>query len=209
VIVKICGITNRDDALAAVEAGASALGFVFHPASRRAVAPDTAAAVAEAVPKAVWKVGVFVNEPPERVAAVAAQVGLDVVQLHVGQAGYPLGAPVLHPALLRTWRAVPVGPNFTLARLDAWPEAEAFLLEAAVPGQYGGTGQTFRWELARGTTRRVILAGGLHAGNVREAIRAARPWGVDASSSLETSPGRKDHARVAAFIAAALSEAET
>ena len=204
-IVKICGITNREDALAAAEAGASALGFIFYPDSRRYILPDTAALIAEAVPKTVWKVGVFVNEQPERVAEVAALAGLDVVQL-VGPAGHPSGAPVPH---LRLWRALPVGPDFRLSQLEAWPEAEALVLDTAVPGRYGGTGQTFPWELARGATRKVILAGGLHAGNVREAIRAARPWGVDASSSLETAPGVKSHARVAAFIAAALAEAES
>ncbi len=83
------------------------------------------------------------------------------------------------------------------------------ILETAVAGQYGGTGQTFPWAVARGASRKVILAGGLHAGNVRAAIRAARPWGVDASSSLETAPGLKDHARLAAFIAAARAEAES
>jgi phosphoribosylanthranilate isomerase len=201
VIVKICGITNREDALAAAEAGASALGFVFYPPSPRAVTPEAAAAIAEVLPRTIWKVGVFVNESSARIAAVAAAVGLDVVQL-VGQAVPPVPR-------LRTWRALSVGPDFTLAQLDTCPEAEAFLLDTAVAGHYGGTGQSFPWEVARGATRKVILAGGLHAGNVREAIRAARPWGVDASSSLESAPGRKDHARVAAFIAAARAEAQS
>jgi len=200
VIVKICGITNREDALAAAEAGASALGFVFYPDSQRYVLPETAAAIVRPLPKTVWKVGVFVNEKPERVAEVATAVGLDVVQLH-GETAFPAG--------LRVWRAIPVGPGFRLAQLETWPEAEAFLLDASVPGRYGGTGQAFPWALARGATRKVILAGGLHPGNVREAIRVARPWGVDASSSLETAPGVKSHVRVAAFIAAALAEAES
>jgi phosphoribosylanthranilate isomerase len=200
VIVKICGITNREDALAAAEAGASALGFIFYAGSPRYVHPEAAAAIAEALPSKVWKVGVFVNEPAGRVAAVAAAASLDVVQLH-GEAASPLG--------LRIWRAVPVRLDFSLEQLDCCPEAEACLLETAVAGKYGGTGQTFPWALARGATRKVILAGGLDVTNVREAICAARPWGVDASSSLEAAPGRKDHARVAAFIAAARSEADT
>ena len=199
-IVKICGITNPEDALAAAEAGASALGFIFYRGSRRYIAPESASAIAGAVPKTVWKVGVFVSEPPARVAAVATVAGLDVVQLY---------GDVASPSGLRVWRALPVGPDFSPAQLEVRPEAEAFVLEPAVAGQYGGTGRTFPWEVARGATRKVILAGGLDPDNVREAIRAARPWGVDASSSLETAPGRKDHARVAAFIAAALSEAET
>lgn len=199
-IVKICGITNREDALAAAEAGAGAVGFIFYAPSRRAVTPEAAAAIAAGLPQNVWKVGVFVNEAAERIAAVAGAVGLDVVQLHGSAESV---------ARWRTWRAVPVGPDFSPADLGVWPEAEALLLETAVPGHYGGTGRTFPWEVARGAPRKVILAGGLHAGNVREAIRAARPWGVDASSSLESAPGRKDHAKVAAFIAAALAEADS
>jgi len=215
VIVKICGITNPEDAWAATEAGASAVGFIFYPASRRYVPPQAAAAIVQALPQSVWKVGVFVNEPPEHVTAVASQVGLDVAQLlntrdRLGcpSVDTPACPRVLDPPL-RIWRTIPVGPGFTLDQLEVWPEAEALLLDTAVPGHYGGTGRTFPWALARGATRKVILAGGLHAGNVGEAIRAARPWGVDASSSLETVPGRKDHTRVAAFIAAALSEPES
>ncbi len=197
-IVKICGITHREDALAAAEAGASALGFNFYLGSPRYVTPEAAAAIIGSLPAAVWKVGVFVNESPQQVAAVAASAGLEVVQLH-GDAVFPAG--------LRVWRAVPVGPQFRLEQLAAWPQAEAFLLDAASPDRHGGTGQTFPWEVARGAAHKVILAGGLDADNVREAIRAARPWGVDACSRLERTPGRKDHARVARFIAAALSEA--
>lgn len=199
-IVKICGITCREDALAAVEAGASALGFNFYPGSPRCIAPEAAAAIIEGLPPAIWKVGVFVEEPPEKVAAMAANLRLDVAQLH-GHCVFPAG--------LRIWKALPVGPDFTLAQLETWPGADAFLLDTAVPGTCGGTGKAFPWQVARGSARKVILAGGLDPDNVREAIRTARPWGVDACSRLEIAPGRKDHLRMTRFIEAALSEAET
>lgn len=199
-IVKICGITNREDALAAAEAGASALGFNFYPGSPRYVTPEAAAAILAALPAGISKVGVFVNQPPERVTALAGRLGLDVVQLHGTQA---LAAGV------RVWKALPVGPHFTLRQLEAWPAAEAFLLDTAQPDQHGGTGRTFDWTVTRGAARKLILAGGLDADNVREAIRAARPWGVDACSRLEAAPGRKDYALMTRFIHAALSEAET
>lgn len=198
-MVKICGITSREDALAAAEAGAAALGFNFYSKSPRCLTREAAAPILAVVPAAVWKVGIFVNEPGERVAAVAGALGLDVVQLH--------GA-VEPPAGLRVWKAVRVGTEFHPSQLEAF-RAEAFLLDSASDELYGGTGKTFDWALARGADRKVILAGGLDETNVREAIRAARPWGVDACSRLESSPGRKDHHKVARFIAAALSESQS
>jgi phosphoribosylanthranilate isomerase len=194
-IVKICGITNREDALAAAGSGASALGFNFYPASPRYVPPETAVSIAEGLPPGVWKVGVFVNEPAGAVARVASEVGLDVVQMH-GDGEFPPG--------FRVWKALRVGPQFRLRDLDTW-EAEAFLLDTASDTLHGGTGMTFDWTVARGAAKRVVLAGGLDAGNVRRAIEEARPWGVDACSRLESSPGRKDHAKMARFIEAALS----
>lgn len=195
-MVKICGITSRQDALAAADAGAAALGFNFYSKSPRYLAPEAAASILAVLPAAIWKVGIFVNEPGDRVAALAEGLGLDIVQLH-GNAEPPAG--------LRVWKAVRVGPQFDWGQLEA-SQAEAFLLDTASEELHGGTGQTFDWRLARGAHRKVILAGGLDENNVREAIRAARPWGVDACSRLESSPGRKDHRKVARFIAAALSE---
>jgi phosphoribosylanthranilate isomerase len=198
-MVKICGITSREDALAAAEAGAAALGFNFYSKSPRCLTREVAASILAVLPAAVWKVGIFVNEPGERVAAVAGALGLDVVQLH-GAAEPPAG--------LRVWKAVRVGAEFHSSQLEAF-QAEAFLLDTASDELYGGTGKTFDWALARGAGRKVILAGGLDETNVREAIRAARPWGVDACSRLESSPGRKDHHKVARFITAALSESQS
>ncbi len=189
-MVKICGITKLQDAVAAVEGGASALGFNFYPKSPRYIAPDCAAGMIAKLPAHVWKVGVFVNESPERITELANHVGLDVVQL-VGQA--------IRLSSLRVWQTAHVDENFRLADIELDP-AEAILLDAPAGQSYGGTGQTFDWSRAAGSTRRIILAGGLDAGNVRQAIAAAKPWGVDICSRIESSPGRKDHVKMAQFL---------
>lgn len=192
-MVKICGITCAVDLADAASAGASAVGFNFHPASPRWISVETAARLAGLAPAGVLKVGVFVNEPAERIAATAREAGLDVVQLH-GACRAPAG--------FRVWQAVPVGPEFRAEDL-APIEAEAVLLDAPAGSLYGGTGRTFDWSLAGGLGRRIILAGGLGPDNVGDAIRLVRPWGVDACSRLESSPGKKDGARVREFVQAA------
>ena len=195
-IVKVCGITNRDDALLAVEAGASALGFNFYPKSPRFIEPVDAARIIQSLPAAVWKVGVFVNETPARVAEVTRIAGLDVAQLHGDE------APDAIPRDMRVWKALPVTLSFSPWLLGTYP-VEAFVLDSPANGKYGGSGQSFDWLAARGSRHKVILAGGLDASNVRAAIEAAQPWGVDACSRLESTPGRKDPARVRAFVRAA------
>jgi phosphoribosylanthranilate isomerase len=194
-MVKICGITKLEDAVAAIEGGASALGFNFYPKSPRYIAPDCAAGMIAKLPASVWKVGVFVNESPERITDLARHVGLDIVQL-VGQA--------IRLSGLRVWQTAYVDENFRLADIEHDP-AEAILLDAPAGQAYGGTGQTFDWSRAAGSTRRIILAGGLDAGNVRQAIAAAQPWGVDICSRIESSPGRKDHVKMAQFLKEAKS----
>ncbi len=196
-MVKICGITNREDALAAIHGGAAALGFNFYPASSRYIAPDEAAAIAAGLPAEIWKVGVFVDESPEAVLRTAAQVGLDIAQLHGSE------PPEQYPAGIRVWKAIRVGQAFRLP--TAGPE-EAVLLDGPA------SGHAFDWALVgSGVAGRparpphLILAGGLHAGNVREAIEQVHPWGVDACSRIEISPGRKDHFKMAAFLKAALA----
>jgi phosphoribosylanthranilate isomerase len=196
--VKICGITNRDDALAAVEGGAAALGFNFWPKSPRFVPPEQAAELLADLPRHVWKVGVFVSEPPETVSALAVHLALDVVQLH-GETVWPAG--------IRVWKAVAVDSEFRAEDLERY-DAEAFLLDAPAGALYGGTGRTFDWQRVAGLRRKIVLAGGLDAGNVREAIRTVKPWGVDACSRLESAPGKKDHKKMAAFLKAALEESE-
>jgi phosphoribosylanthranilate isomerase len=192
-MVKICGITNREDALAAIKGGASALGFNFYPRSPRYLDSARAAEIVQGL--AVLKVGVFVNEPPARIEEIARKVGLDVAQLHGDEtaADYPIG--------IRVWKAARVDEHFRLADLEGWT-AEAVLLDS--PGA-GGTGRTFDWSRAAGSPKRIILAGGLDAGNVKQAIAVARPWGVDVCSRIESAPGRKDHLKMSQFLKEALS----
>lgn len=190
-IVKICGITNIEDARAAIAAGANALGFNFYPKSPRYISFDTARAIVATVPAAILKVGVYVNEAP---AEQAAQLELDVLQVHGELTQYPTA---------RLWKAVSVKTGFDAEMLNN-PQAEAFLLDAPAGDEYGGTGRTFDWQLVRHLDRRIIVAGGLDASNVAQAIAVAQPWGVDACSRLESAPGKKDSHKMAAFIEAAL-----
>ena len=191
-VVKVCGITRREDAVAAVDAGATALGFIFFPKSPRFVAPAAAAKLGEGLP--VWKVGIFVNEPPAMIAAVMSAALLDVAQIYGGEA----------PPHARVWKAFRMSDAFDPAMAT---DCEAVLLDGAA------NGISFDWTMARDAAKKVpgakmILAGGLDASNVREAIRVARPWGVDASSRLEISPGVKDHAKVRDFVQVALDAAK-
>ncbi|MFN0106229.1 MAG: phosphoribosylanthranilate isomerase [Bryobacteraceae bacterium] len=194
-IVKICGITNAEDARAAVEAGAGALGFNFYPGSPRYLSAAAAAAITERVPAGILKVGVFVNEAPARVAEIVRQAGLHVAQLHGDEGVDDL------PEDVRVWKTFRVSEAFGLEQLESFP-VEAFLLDTPTR-MYGGSGNTFDWTRARGAAARIIVAGGLDESNVREAIAAAQPWGVDACSRLESAPGKKDHGRMARFTAAA------
>ena len=195
-MAKICGITNLGDALAAIDCGASALGFNFYPKSPRYVSEETAAGIVATLPASVCKVGVFVNETPDRVSDSVSRAGLDVAQIH---------GDVRHPRGIRVWHAVSARPGFRLDSLDALP-ADAFLLDTPSDILFGGTGETFDWSIAAGSPKRIIIAGGLDASNVRLAIERARPWGVDACSRIECAPGRKDHSKMAAFLKAALAE---
>lgn len=188
-IVKICGITTREDAAIAAEAGASAIGFNFYPRSPRYVTPELAREIGDTLPPGILKVGIFVDQDGGTASQIA---GLDVAQLY--------GAATA--GSLRRWRACRAGSGFSAASLDD-PEAEAFLLDTPSATLHGGTGESFDWTVARGLPKRIILAGGLDANNVRQAIEAAQPWGVDACSRLESSPGRKDPQKVREFVKAA------
>ncbi|MCB1020757.1 MAG: phosphoribosylanthranilate isomerase [Acidobacteria bacterium] len=200
-IIKVCGITHPADAVAAVQAGATAIGMVFYAPSPRAVKTHEAAVIAAVVPPTALKVGVFVNEEPDRIRALAEAARLDVVQLH-GDEG-----PETVAALsgLRLWRAFRVGPQFEPAVLDELQGVEAFLLDGPAGDAYGGAGVPFAWEKAIEAARygKIIVAGGLDGSNVAEAIRISGPWGVDSSSKLERKPGEKDPAKVAAYVSAA------
>jgi len=197
--VKICGITDRDDALHAAACGADALGFVFYAASPRYVPPEQAREIIAALPPFVTRVGLFVNENPGRIREIAGQCGLDALQLH--------GDELPQDCLLPPYRVIKgVRPQRAddLEQLADYPVA-ALLVDAAVPGQFGGTGQRADWLLAGrlAARQRVILAGGLQPENVAAAVRQVRPYGVDVASGVESAPGKKDPERVAAFIRAA------
>jgi phosphoribosylanthranilate isomerase len=191
-IVKVCGITNAEDATAAIDYGANAIGFNFYPPSPRYLAPERAAEIPTA--SGVLRVGIFVNEAPARVEEIARIAGLHVAQLH--------GDETLadYPAALTVWKATRVTAQLNLANLEA-SSAEAFLFD----GPAGGV--AFDWSYVRQASwpafRRIILAGGLDASNVAEAVAAARPWGVDACSRIESAPGKKDHKKMLEFVVTA------
>ncbi|HTW67949.1 MAG TPA: phosphoribosylanthranilate isomerase [Bryobacteraceae bacterium] len=191
-MVKICGITNLDDALAAVEAGASAIGFNFYRESPRYISPTGAAMIGEKIPANVWKVGVFVDELPDTIARIVLEVGLDVAQLH----------GLSEARGVRIWQAISFLDVTSAALIP--DEAEAVLIDSAPNTTTGGTGQTWNWRELPGLQRNIIIAGGLDPDNVRSAIEQTHPWGVDACSRLEKSPGLKDHEKMRKFIHAAL-----
>jgi phosphoribosylanthranilate isomerase len=197
--VKICGITNAADALAAIDVGANLLGFNFYSKSPRHITEAEAAKIRPQLPKKVDAVGIFVNAPPADVAALCKLLKLDAVQLH-GDESPKTVAEVARS--IPVYKAFRVEPDFPLGTLDEYPEAFAFLFDAAYTGQYGGTGRTTDWDVARRAAvgRRIILAGGLKVENVAAAVRIVRPYGIDVASGVESKPGKKDHGRMREFI---------
>lgn len=193
--VKICGVTSVEDARVAVDAGAFALGFNFHPASRRCVSPQTAAAIGAELPDEIWRVGVFVDRDRESVARIAAEAGLTVLQFHGAES----------PEFCRGWKlpvikAARIRDRADVQRLLEYP-VELAMVDAYVEGAHGGTGVRFEWGLLEGFEHRhLILAGGLTAENVAEAVRTVRPWAVDVASGVEARPGVKDAEKVRRFI---------
>jgi phosphoribosylanthranilate isomerase len=209
--IKICGVTRVDDAAWIAAANADFIGLNFWPRSKRWVATARAAELAAAARAAgpVQIVGLFVDATAEEIAAVHAQVGLDVVQLHGAET--PEDAAAAARAVERpVWKAIAAGAPSVGEALDVWA-VDAILLDTPTPGR-GGSGQSFDWSLARAArerdpARRLVLAGGLNPDNVAEAIAAVQPWAVDVASGVESAPGVKDPGRVAAFIAAARAAA--
>jgi phosphoribosylanthranilate isomerase len=191
--VKVCGITRLEDAIAAVDAGAHAIGFVFWPDSPRFVDPYRARAIAARLPPFVTAVGLFVNQPLSHVNGVAALVRLGAAQLH-GDETPEFAAGVTAPVI----RALPVDAA------AAWPAGTTLLLDAHDPVKRGGTGRTIDWAAAADLAahRRVLLAGGLTPDNVADAIARVRPFGIDVSSGVERAPGVKDHQRIRALFEA-------
>ena len=192
--VKICGITEVEAALAAVAAGADALGFVFAP-SRRRVTKEKAKEIIEMLPPFVDRVGVFVNMPPREVAEIAEFCGLTTIQLSGDE---PPDYPV--PERYKVIKTFHLREDILLPDLDRY-RADAFLFDTYRPGCYGGTGETFNWESLQkiASPKPVILAGGLNPVNVQQAILTVRPYGVDVSSGVESN-GRKDAAKIKEFV---------
>jgi phosphoribosylanthranilate isomerase len=205
--IKICGVTRSDDAARAAGAGVDFLGLNFWPSSKRYLAPGAAPEVAAAARAAgtAELVGVFVNAAIDHIAAVAREDGLDVIQLHGDETADDVRA--IRQATGRpVWKAIAVAEPRDLASLDGWT-VDAFLLDAPTAGR-GGGGVVFDWSLvgdARGY--RVVLAGGLGPHNVGAAIAAVAPWAVDVASGIESAPGIKDAAKLAAFVAGARAAA--
>jgi phosphoribosylanthranilate isomerase len=204
-IVKICGITSAADGAAAAEAGADALGLMFYEKSPRHVTMKAAAEIVRQLPPFVIKVGVFVNAPEELVMRAIGECGLNVLQFHGEETPeYCALFPVMTIKAFRVRDAESL-TSLTDYKTDAW------LLDAYSPEQLGGTGTAFNWDLAveaQKLGRPIFLAGGLTPENVAEAVRRVRPYAVDVSSGVESAPGKKDAAKVRAFIRAAKGAGE-
>jgi phosphoribosylanthranilate isomerase len=201
--VKICGITNPDDAAAAVEAGADALGFVFYRKSPRYVEPQVVKAIVTNLPPFILPIGVFVNEEQKVICDLMDSCGLALAQLHGNEsAGYceTLGRPVIKAIGLKDRTCL-----LALAEYKGRAQVRSLLLDAFAPDLHGGTGHTTNWNIAAEVAKSmtVILAGGLTPENVAAAVGTVRPYAVDVSTGVEASPGQKDHEKVRAFVQAA------
>jgi phosphoribosylanthranilate isomerase len=199
ILVKICGITNWPDAKAACDAGANMLGFNFYEKSLRRVSTVEAATMRARLPAGVEPVGLFVNAKPSEIASLHAFVRFNAAQLHGDESPSIVSEVGRTVPVIKAFR---VAADFPLSTLDKFHDAFAFLLDGSRGGQYGGTGTAADWNVARraAASHRIVLAGGLTPENVAAAIRAVRPYAVDVASGVETKPGKKDHAKVRAFI---------
>jgi phosphoribosylanthranilate isomerase len=197
--VKICGITNAADALAAIDAGANLLGFNFYEKSPRFITEAEAAKIRPLLPKKVQAVGIFVDASPADVTALRKSLKLDAAQLHGDETPEAVAEIARVLPVIKAFR---VEPGFSLKTLDEYSGAFAFLFDAAHTGQYGGTGHSTDWDVAgrAAVGRRIILAGGLKVENVAAAVRIVRPYAVDVASGVESKPGKKDHGRMREFI---------
>ena len=199
--VKICGITNLEDARQAIESGATFIGFNFYKRSPRYVTPGAARRILQRLPKKTKSVGVFVNEPEEKMLAIARQTGLNYLQLHGEE------SPKTVARLKRTLpviKAVRVRSSSSIAKLARYKHVAAFLLDGFDRRRHGGSGTSFDWEIVRRAkpAGHIFLAGGLTPGNVARAIRSAKPYAVDVCSGVEAKPGKKDPALVKSFVRA-------
>jgi phosphoribosylanthranilate isomerase len=194
--VKICGLTRIEDVRSAVNAGADALGLVFTPRSKRFIEPRLAAELAAEMPAFVARVGLFMDQDAQEVENVLRQVPLSLLQFHGSE------PPAFCARFGRPWiKAVSMATQDSVRQAEArYADAAALLLDSHAVGGAGGTGQVFDWSLISSTSRPLVLAGGLHPGNVRAAVQAVRPWAVDVSSGVEDRPGIKNAEKVKQFI---------
>lgn len=195
--IKICGITNTEDAFAAIACGADALGFVFYSKSPRSVKPETARSIISSLPPLVTTVGVFVDEDKETLEKIVSYTGLDIIQLHGSE------SPEYFSLSRKTIKAIRVKDLADLKQLNEYRAATAFLLDTYSPESIGGTGHIFNWEIAVEAKKlgRVILAGGLTPDNIEDAVKLVQPYAVDVASGVEGSiKGKKDHKKLKLFI---------
>lgn len=196
--IKICGITNLEDALTAAELGADALGFIFYKGSKRYIDPLDAGLIVSSLPPFVSAVGVFVNQGIGEITEYARISGIDTVQLH-GDETPEFCGELPH----RLIKAVRVKDAVDIAEVELYP-VRAILFDKHTDELYGGTGSSFDWGVLEGLeiTKKIILSGGLTPENVSRAVKIVKPWGVDVSSGVEDAPGRKNHTRMRKFIEA-------
>jgi phosphoribosylanthranilate isomerase len=201
--VKICGITNAEDAAAAVEAGADALGFVFYRKSPRFIEPRLARQIVLSLPPLVIPVGVFVDEDQQVVRNIMDECGLALAQLHGSESA--TYCKELGRTVLKALRVKDRSTFLALAEFRGRAGVRGFILDAVSDQAYGGTGQVIDWQLAAEAAKvaSILLAGGLTPDNVEKAIQTVQPYGVDVSSGVERAPGKKDHEKVRAFVQAA------
>ncbi len=207
--VKICGNTNLDDARAAVELGAWAIGLIHHPESPRYVEPAVAAEIGAALKRRVEVAGVFVDSTMDEIVKAADEEQLTILQLH-GDQGPQFCREVARRTGAKVMKAFRVRSRAEARGAEAF-RTDYHLFDAYHPGTPGGTGESFDWELLAGRRSQIpaLLAGGLTPENVGEAIRTGHPWGVDVVSGVEAEPGRKDHEKLAAFFEAVRATTET
>ena len=202
---KVCGITNREDATIAVEAGADALGFIFYSPSPRSICEAEAASISAALPAETWRIGVFVDTPAVEMQRIIDRVGLDFVQLSGDES--PEVCTVLERHAIKALRfdddVTPAAAAAAAAAAAYYPDC-SLLIDAGDSAEYGGSGRRSNWAAAAALAKaqRIILAGGLTPANVVSAIEEVKPWAVDVASGVESSPGRKDAGKLRAFAAA-------
>jgi phosphoribosylanthranilate isomerase len=208
--VKICGMTNLEDALTAVDAGADAVGFVFYEKSPRNISVEAAREIVEKLPERVEKVGVFVNETPERVSTISDEVGLTAVQFHGDEFENPEKYAVNRKAFfcLPAVETIQKWKSSVFFTFQHFPNLAGVMLDSGTRETHGGTGKTFAWGEAHGFVKAtgalhpVVIAGGLTPANVEWALEFLQAWGVDVTSGVEARPGKKDPEKVRAFVRA-------